>query len=158
MCVFELQFFYKSYIIKMVKIIKSEVPVIFRLQEDGDHLMIGSQVGNSMNLVKGSLYKRFLSLWRHYVTAEERELLLSLGVSCSNQSMLVKENEIEVVMKNSGINDESTSEIEDEANDVTASETEGEATEEPSASMPKNVDKFVHPHGTVNIEGVFENN
>ena len=107
MCVFELQFFYKSYIIKMVKIIKSKVPVIFRLQEDGDHLMIGSQVGNSMNLVKGSLYKQFLSLWRHYVTAEERELLLSLGVSCSNQSMLVKANEIEVVMKNSGINDES---------------------------------------------------
>jgi hypothetical protein len=63
MCVFELQFFYKSYIIKMVKIIKSEVPDIFRLQEDGDHLMIGSQVGNSMNLVKGSLYKRFISLW-----------------------------------------------------------------------------------------------
>ena len=92
------------------------------------------------------------------MTAEERELLLSLGVSCSNQSMLVKANEIEVVMKNSGINDESTSEIEDEANNVTASETEGEATEEPSASMPKNVDKFVHPHGTVNIEGVFENN
>ena len=157
-CVFELRFFYKSYIIMMAKIIKSEVPVVFRLQEDGDQLMIGSQVGNSMNLVKGELYKRFPSLWRRYVTAEERELLLSLGVSCSNQSMLVKANEIEVVMKNSGINDEATSEIEDEANDVTASETEGEATEEePSASMPKNVDKFIHSHGTVNIEGVFEN-
>jgi hypothetical protein len=142
----------------MAKIIKSEVPVVFRLQEDGDQLMIGSQVGNSMNLVKGALYKRFPSLWRRYVTAEERELLLSLGVSCSNQSMLVKANEVEVVMKNSGINDEATSEIEDEANDVTASETEGEATEEePSASMPKNVDKFIHSHGTVNIEGVFEN-
>jgi hypothetical protein len=90
--------------------------------------MIGSQVGNSMNLVKGSLYKRFSSLWRRYVTAEERELLLRLGVSCSNQSMLMEANEIEVVMKNSGFNDEATSEIEDEANDVTTSETKSEAT------------------------------
>ena len=62
------------------------------------------------------------------MNAEERQLHLSLGVSRSNQSMLVKANEIEVVMKNSGINDEATSEIEDEANEVTASETEGEAT------------------------------
>ena len=39
----------------MGRAIKSEAPVVFRQQEDGDHLMIGSQVGNSMNLVKGTL-------------------------------------------------------------------------------------------------------
>ena len=46
----------------MAKVIRSEVPVVFQLQEDGDHFMIGSQVGNSMNLVKGALYKRYPSL------------------------------------------------------------------------------------------------
>ncbi|CAB4039208.1 Hypothetical predicted protein, partial [Paramuricea clavata] len=62
--------------------------------------------------------------------------------------MLVKANEMEVVMKNSGIKDEAISQIEDEANDVTARETENEAAEEePPASMPKNVDKFVTPMG-----------
>ena len=41
----------------MAKAIRSEVPVVYQLQEDGDHFMIGSQVGISMNLVKGALYK-----------------------------------------------------------------------------------------------------
>ncbi|CAB3993260.1 Hypothetical predicted protein [Paramuricea clavata] len=52
--------------------------------------------------------------------------------------MPVKANEIEVVMKNSGINDEATNEIEDDANDVTASETEGEATEEELSASSDN--------------------
>ena len=29
----------------MAKAIRSEVPVVFQLQEDGDHFMIGSEVG-----------------------------------------------------------------------------------------------------------------
>ena len=48
----------------MATVIRSEVPVVFQQQEDGDHFMIGSEVGNSMNLVKGALYKRYPSLWR----------------------------------------------------------------------------------------------
>ena len=79
----------------MVKVIRSEVPVVFQLQEDEDHFMIGSQVGNSMNLVKGALYKRYPSLWLRYVTTEECELLSSMNITCSNQSMLVKANEID---------------------------------------------------------------
>ena len=90
----------------MAKIIKSEAPVVFRLTEDGDYLMIGSQVGKSMNLTKGTLYKRFPSLWRCYVTAEERELLQGIGISCSNQSMLVKANEIDDILKKDSNNDE----------------------------------------------------
>lgn len=112
--------------------------------------MIGSQVGNSMNLVKGALYKRFPSLWRRYVTTEERELLLSMCVSCSNQSMLVKANEIEVILKNGSINDEAVSETEGEGNDEAASETEGEARDAEGEGE-------FHPHGTVNIEGVLDN-
>ena len=126
----------------MAKVIRSEVPVVFQLQEDGDHFMIGSQVGNSMNLVKGALYKRFPSLWRRYVTTEERELLSSMNITCSNQSMLVKANEIDdIAVDNGSTIDEAGSER----------ETEGE--EEPSSLTPKNADP--HPFGTVNIEGVF---
>ena len=90
----------------MAKIIKSEAPVVFRLKEDGDYLMIGSQVGKSMNLTNGALYKRFPSLWRCYVTAEERDLLQGIGISCSNQSMLVKANEIDDILKKDSNNDE----------------------------------------------------
>ena len=106
----------------MAKIIRSEVPVVFHLQEDGDHFMIGSQVGNSMNLVKGALYIRYPSLWRRYVTTEERELLSSMNITCSNQSMLVKANEIDdIAVGNGSTIDEAGSER----------ETEGE--EEPSS-------------------------
>ena len=65
--------------------------------------MIGSQVGNSMNVVKGAaLYKRYPSLWRRYVTTEERELLSSINITCSNQSMLVKANEKDDIAVDNG--------------------------------------------------------
>ena len=128
----------------MAKVIRSEVPVVFQLQEDGDHFMIGSQVGNSMNLVKGTLYKRYPSLWRRYVTTEERELLSSMNITCNNQSMLVKANEIDdIAVDNGSTIDEADSER----------ETEGE--DESSSLTPKNADGSPHPFGTINIESVF---
>lgn len=127
----------------MAKVIRSEAPEVFQLQEDGDHFMIGSQVGKSMNLVKGALYKRYPSLWRRYVTTEERELLSSMNITCSNQSMLVKANEIDDIAVDNGS-------IIDEA----GSEQESEGEEEPSILTPKNADGSPHPFGTVNIEGV----
>ena len=124
----------------MAKVIRSEVPVVFQLQEDGDHFTTGSQDGNSMNLVKGALYKRYPSLWRRYVTTEERELLSSMNITCSNHSMLVKANEI----------DDIGSTI-----DEAGSERESKGEEEPSSLTPKNADGSPHAFGTVNIEGVF---
>ena len=106
--------------------------------------MIGSQVGNSMNLVKGALYKRYPSLWRRYVTTEERELLSSLNITCSNQSMLVKANEIDDIAVDNG-----------STIDEAGSERESEGEEEPSSLTPKNAHESPHPFGTVNIEGVF---
>ena len=128
----------------MAKVIRSEVPVVFQLQEDGDHFMIGSQVGNSMNLLKGALYKRFPSLWRRYVTTEECELLSSMNITCSNQSMLVKANEIDDIAADNG-----------STIDEAGSERETDGEEEPSSLTPKNADGSPHPFGTVNIEGVF---
>ncbi|CAB4020467.1 Hypothetical predicted protein [Paramuricea clavata] len=84
-------------------IVKGEKPMVFKFEEDGEHFMIGSQVGRSMNLLKGALYKRFPSLWRRCVTSEERQLLNTIGISYNNLSntniMLVKEKEIDDILK-----------------------------------------------------------
>ena len=128
----------------MANVIRSDVPVVLQLEEDGDYFMIGSQVGNSMNLVKGgALCKRYPSPWRRYVTTEDRELLSSINITFSNQSMLVKENEIDDIAVDNG------STIDD-----AGSERETEGEEEPSSLTPKNTDDSPLPFGTVNIEGV----
>ena len=77
--------------------------MVFKFEEDGEPFMIGSQVGRSMNLLKGALYKRFPNLWRRCVTSEERQLLNTIGISYNNLSnaniMLVKEKEIDDILK-----------------------------------------------------------
>ena len=84
-------------------IVRAERPVVFKFGEEGEHYMIGSQVGHSMKLLKGALYKRFPSLWRRCVTSEERQLLSKVGISYSNLSnaniMLVKEKEVNDILK-----------------------------------------------------------
>ena len=84
-------------------IVKAEKPMVFKFEEDGEQFMIGSQVGHSMKLFKGALYKRFPSLWRRCVTNEERQLLATIGITYSNLSnaniMLVKAKEIEDILK-----------------------------------------------------------
>ena len=82
---------------------KAGKPLVFKFEEDGEHFMIGSQVGHSMKLLKGALYKRFPSLWRRCVTNEERQLLATIGISYSNLSnaniMLVKAKEVDDILK-----------------------------------------------------------
>jgi hypothetical protein len=84
-------------------IVKAEKPMVFKFEEDGEHFMIGSHVGHSINLLKGALYKRFPSLWRRCVTNEERQLLATIGISYTNLSnaniMLVKAKEIDDILK-----------------------------------------------------------
>lgn len=83
-------------------LVKATNPVVFKFEEDGERYMIGSQVGHSMKLLKGALYKRFPRLWRRCVTAEERQLLAGIGISYSNLSnaniMLVKEKEVNDIL------------------------------------------------------------
>lgn len=85
------------------KLVKAEKPVMFQLEKDGEKLMIGSQVGHSLSLVKGALYKKFPSLWRRCVTSEERQRLSTIGISYSNLSnaniMLVKAAEVDDLLK-----------------------------------------------------------
>uniref|UniRef100_A0A3B5LSL1 SWI/SNF Subunit INI1 DNA binding domain-containing protein n=1 Tax=Xiphophorus couchianus TaxID=32473 RepID=A0A3B5LSL1_9TELE len=51
-------------------------PVKFQLEEDGEFYMIGSEVGNYLRMFRGSLYKRYPSLWRKLATVEERKKIV----------------------------------------------------------------------------------
>ncbi|MGH0151446.1 UNVERIFIED_CONTAM: hypothetical protein FKN15_024096 [Acipenser sinensis] len=52
-------------------------PVKFQLEEDGDFYMIGSEVGNYLRMFRGSLYKRYPSLWRRLASVEERKKIVA---------------------------------------------------------------------------------
>uniref|UniRef100_A0A670JUW2 SWI/SNF Subunit INI1 DNA binding domain-containing protein n=1 Tax=Podarcis muralis TaxID=64176 RepID=A0A670JUW2_PODMU len=52
-------------------------PVKFQLEEDGEFFMIGSEVGNYLRMFRGSLYKRYPSLWRRLATVEERKKIVA---------------------------------------------------------------------------------
>lgn len=74
-----------------------EKPTAFQLEENAEFFYIGSevsrvegylcsslktlyfQVGNYLRMFRGSLYKRYPSLWRRLVTVEERKKIASLG-------------------------------------------------------------------------------
>jgi len=59
-------------------------PVKFQLEDGGEYYMIGSEVGNYMRLFRGSLYKRYPSLWRRMATAEERKTIAIRSPGHSN--------------------------------------------------------------------------
>ncbi|XP_074641569.1 SWI/SNF-related matrix-associated actin-dependent regulator of chromatin subfamily B member 1-A-like isoform X1 [Tubulanus polymorphus] len=58
-----------------------EKPIPFQIEDDGDYYYIGSEVGNYLRMFRGSLYKRYPSLWRRLVSVEERKRIAALGVS-----------------------------------------------------------------------------
>lgn len=57
------------------------------LKVNASHLRKGStsrlmfQVGNYLRMFRGSLYKRFPSMWRRLITVEERKKLAQIGIS-----------------------------------------------------------------------------
>lgn len=62
---------------------------------------IGSEIGNYLRLFRGTLYKKYPSLWRRACTQEDRKKLIQMG--CSEQTLasnltLVKEKEIEDIL------------------------------------------------------------
>ncbi|CAH1802018.1 unnamed protein product [Owenia fusiformis] len=50
-----------------------ERPKSFQVEEGGEYYYIGSEVGNYLRMFRGSLYKRYPTLWRRLVTLEERK-------------------------------------------------------------------------------------
>ncbi len=58
-------------------------------------------MGNYLRLFRGTLYKRYPSLWRRMITLEERKWLIELG--CSESSLptnltLLRANEVDEVL------------------------------------------------------------
>ncbi|XP_070572001.1 SWI/SNF-related matrix-associated actin-dependent regulator of chromatin subfamily B member 1-like isoform X1 [Ptychodera flava] len=54
-------------------------PEKFQLVESGEWYMIGSEVGNYLRMFRGSLYKKYPSLWRRLATVDERKQIVSFG-------------------------------------------------------------------------------
>jgi len=93
----------------MARIVKEATkrhPTIYQLYDNGEHLMLGSDVGLCMGYYKGNLYKRYPSLWRKVLSSEERERMgeLNLDNRClSNMgTMFVRASEAMEVLDGNG--------------------------------------------------------
>lgn len=79
-----------------------EKPTAFQLEPNGDHYYIGSEVGNYLRMFRGSLYKKFPSLWRRLVTVEERKKINQLGLgthSLATNITLLKASEVDEIFQ-----------------------------------------------------------
>lgn len=56
-------------------------PSAFQFPGNDEKMYIGSEVGNYLRLYRGTLYKKYPSLWRRLITSEERKWLIELGFS-----------------------------------------------------------------------------
>ncbi len=77
-------------------------PQKFQLEEEGEYFMIGSEVGNYLRLFRGSLYKKYPSLWRRLATVEERKKIASIdnvGSSLATNITLVRAAEIDEILE-----------------------------------------------------------
>ncbi|TNM92516.1 hypothetical protein fugu_019528 [Takifugu bimaculatus] len=72
-------------------------PVKFQLEEDGDFYMVGSEVGNYLRMFRGSLYKRYPSLWRRLASVEERKKIVASSHATS--VTLLKASECEEIFE-----------------------------------------------------------
>ncbi|CAF0757614.1 unnamed protein product [Didymodactylos carnosus] len=77
-------------------------PVAFQFEDATEKYYIGSEVGNYLRLFRGTLYKKYPSLWRRMITLEERKWLIELG--CSESSLptnltLLRANEVDEILK-----------------------------------------------------------
>ncbi|CAI5667720.1 unnamed protein product [Oreochromis niloticus] len=70
-------------------------PVKFQLEQDGDFYMVGSEVGNYLRMFRGSLYKRYPSLWRRLASVEERKKIVASSHATS--VTLLKASECEEI-------------------------------------------------------------
>nr|XP_037282900.1 SWI/SNF-related matrix-associated actin-dependent regulator of chromatin subfamily B member 1-A-like isoform X1 [Rhipicephalus microplus] len=75
-------------------------PTAFQLEEDGEFYYIGSEVGNYLRMFRGSLYKKYPSLWRRLVTVDERKKIASLGLgphSLATSISLLRATEVDEI-------------------------------------------------------------
>ncbi|XP_045171532.1 SWI/SNF-related matrix-associated actin-dependent regulator of chromatin subfamily B member 1-like isoform X6 [Mercenaria mercenaria] len=81
-------------------------PKSFSLEENGEAYYIGSEVGNYLRMFRGSLYKRFPSMWRRLITVDERKKLAQIAGfgqhSLSTSITLLKATEVDDIIENGG--------------------------------------------------------
>ena len=80
-----------------------ERPRSFKLEEgdEAELFYIGSEVGNYLRMFRGSLYKRYPSLWRRLVTAEERKQIVDMGMgqhAMATSITLLKASEVQEIL------------------------------------------------------------
>ena len=78
-------------------------PNTFKLEDTDEEYMLGSEVGNYLRLFRGDLYKKYPSLWRRKMTAEERKIVSEQKTdyskcNISSNVMLVKASEVEELL------------------------------------------------------------
>jgi SWI/SNF-related matrix-associated actin-dependent regulator of chromatin subfamily B protein 1 len=78
-----------------------EKPKSFQLEAGGEHYYIGSEVGNYLRMFRGSLYKKYPSLWRRMISLEERKRIAALAViphTVATNVTLLKASEISDIL------------------------------------------------------------
>lgn len=78
-------------------------PKAFQLEEGGELYYVGSEVGNYLRMFRGSLYKRYPSLWRRQMNVEERKALaIKLGFgqhSLASNITLLRATEVDEIFE-----------------------------------------------------------
>ncbi|KAI0989184.1 hypothetical protein GJ496_009893 [Pomphorhynchus laevis] len=83
-----------------------ERPAKFQIEENGEYYYVGSEVGIYLRLFRGTLYKKYPSLWKRVVSPEERKRIIDMGVIRLNRFCetglptnitLLKSNEVEEI-------------------------------------------------------------
>ncbi|GFO29642.1 swi/snf-related matrix-associated actin-dependent regulator of chromatin subfamily b member 1 [Plakobranchus ocellatus] len=78
-----------------------EKPKSFKIHPDGEAYYIGSEVGNYLRMFRGSLYKKYPSMWRRLITIDERKKLASMGFahhSLATNITLLKAVEVDQII------------------------------------------------------------
>ncbi|XP_041348691.1 SWI/SNF-related matrix-associated actin-dependent regulator of chromatin subfamily B member 1-A-like isoform X2 [Gigantopelta aegis] len=79
-----------------------EKPKSFTIEENGEAYYIGSEVGNYLRLFRGSLYKKYPSMWRRLVTVDERKKIANIGFgqhSLATNITLLKAAEVDEIFE-----------------------------------------------------------
>jgi len=78
-------------------------PKPFQIEEGEELYYVGSEVGNYLRMFRGSLYKRYPSLWRRQMNVDERKsLALKLGFgqhSLASNITLLKASEVDEIFE-----------------------------------------------------------
>ncbi|XP_076452887.1 SWI/SNF-related matrix-associated actin-dependent regulator of chromatin subfamily B member 1-like [Babylonia areolata] len=78
-----------------------ERPKPFSLEDGGEKYYIGSEVGTYLRMFRGSLYKKYPSMWRRLISLDERKTLNTMGFgmhSLAANITLLRANEVDEIL------------------------------------------------------------